>query len=108
MSDDTAKLLDELRVEADYRDADPNEGRTLPDLLRAAAAALTAKDAEIERLREALAAERERCAKIADEEERLLEGLRNERPRNSYHWGFWERARKTASDIAAAIRGGKP
>lgn len=60
--------------------------------------------AEIERLTAALASEREACALVADEEERMCEEQRNERPRDSYHWSFWERSRKSASSIASAIR----
>lgn len=47
---------------------------------------------------------REWCANIADVEERSCCELRDERPKDSYHWSFWERARKTASGIAGAIR----
>lgn len=50
------------------------------------------------------AAEREWCANIADLEEESARSLRDERPKDSYHWSFWERARKTAAGIAGAIR----
>ncbi|NBW15813.1 MAG: hypothetical protein EBR82_48285 [Caulobacteraceae bacterium] len=71
------------------------------------APALLAMVEEVERLREARNAALEEAAGVADEEERNAEDLRNERPNESYHWGFWERARKSASAIAAAIRARK-
>lgn len=71
-----SELVEELHAEADYRGqgvrvgsdkGEHAEAAHLEELLNRAAAALTAQAAEIERLREALTAERERCAKIAEE-----------------------------------------
>ena len=44
----------------------------------------------------------EALGKVA-EEIAACEDERNLRPLNSYHWAFWDRARRTASDIEAAI-----
>ena len=54
-----------------------------------------------------IAQERERCARVAEAEEQECETMRSAYANDAYNWSFWERSRKTASSIAAAIRAGE-
>lgn len=51
----------------------------------------------------ARAAALKEAAEVARDEELLCENERNQRPKDSYHWSFWEHSRQCASSIASAI-----